>query len=96
MTDRYILKNGKPVPEPDLYKWGEWFEKPENRIVKQDKKNGIKVSTVFLALDHNFSGVGPPLLWETMVFAPDEEDMKRYSSVKAALKGHAKFVKKYL
>lgn len=65
---RYILnENGQPVAEPDLYKWGSWFEK-RDRILKQEWIGRCWVSTVFLGLDHNYSEEGPPILWETMVF----------------------------
>jgi hypothetical protein len=64
---RYILVRGKPVPEPDLFKWGAWFQDSEKRIVRQEHIGPSMVSTVFLGLDHNWSD-GPPILWETMVF----------------------------
>lgn len=60
-----------------------------------DTINGWRVSTVFLAYDHRFWGNGPPILWETMVFAPDgdvPEDgtvQVRYCSRAEALEGHA-------
>lgn len=53
-----------------------------------------KVSTVFLGLDHNFSGLENPLdyrpvLWETMIFGgPNDQEMWRYCSREEALKGH--------
>ena len=34
--------------------------------------NGFWVSTVFLGMDHNYFDDGPPLLFETMAFPPDE------------------------
>lgn len=68
--DKYILdEKGRPVPEPDLYKWGMWFESA-NRSVADEIVNGARVSTVFLGLNHNY-GEGEPLLWETMVFGGD-------------------------
>lgn len=60
--------------------------------------NGALVSTVFLSLDHNHSGHGPPVLWETMIFGiempdGDEYDFQhRYRSVAEAVKGHARAV----
>lgn len=67
-SGRYILdKRGEPIPEPDLFRWGRWFEY-QNRIVKQENVGRSSVSTVFLGLDHNFCDEGPPILWETMVF----------------------------
>lgn len=53
-----------------------------------DLARTVRVSTVFLALNHQFVN-GPPILWETMVFGgPTDGDMDRYASVLAALGGH--------
>jgi hypothetical protein len=48
------------------------------------------VSTVFLGLDHGHGG-GPPVLWETMIFAHGQEfdqDQDRYTSHEDAVRGH--------
>ena len=72
----YILDaSGEPVPEPDLIKWGHWFEDPRHRIVARDQLGPLTVSTVFLGVDHNFLPDGPPILWETMVFDADRRDL---------------------
>lgn len=52
---------------------------------------GKSVSTVFLALNHNFTGKGPPVLFETMVF-PEKEICIRYCTYEEAVKGHSKMV----
>jgi hypothetical protein len=65
-SDRYILDGKTPVAEPDLMKWAEFFESG-NRVVRQNNFGQVRVSTVFLGIDHSF-GFGPPLLFETMVF----------------------------
>lgn len=45
-------------------------EKESNQVAKTvDDDNGRMVSTIFLRLDHNMERDGPPLLFETMVFA---------------------------
>jgi hypothetical protein len=69
-NNKYILnEQGVPVVEPDLFKWGKWFQDSfDQRRVKQEMVGDLKVSTVFLGLDHS-RGKGPPALWETMVFA---------------------------
>jgi hypothetical protein len=95
----YILDaDGEPQRCDDLMVWGAWFERASrdrSRIIAADKDEGrdgggeILVSTVFLGLDHNFSGIGPPVLWETLVFGgPLDEEMHRYTSREAALAGH--------
>ena len=87
---QYILdKNNKPILEPDLVKWGKWFENHENRIVKQEDVNGCHVSTVFLGLDHSWDESGPPILWETMIFGgKHDEYQQRYNTYNGALLGH--------
>ncbi|MFH8483633.1 hypothetical protein [Streptomyces sp. NPDC018055] len=54
-----------------------------------------RVSTVWLGLDHGYSG-GDPVIFETMVFrngdTADEEWARRYSSEKEAREGHAEIV----
>jgi hypothetical protein len=90
----YVLSDsGEVQPCADVLTWAQWFETATNRIVAQDcdegSAPGVKVSTVFLGLDHNFSGGGPPLLWETMVFGgPDDGLTQRYASLATAQAGH--------
>lgn len=58
--------------------------------------NGHRVSTVFLGLDHNYTGRGPPVLFETMIFGPDslaETDMWRYCTWDEAEAGHKNAVR---
>ena len=88
----------EPVPSPldgGVLAWARWFERSElQRVVARDGDDvrGI-VSTVFIGIDHNFSGTGPPLLWESMVFGgPLDREQARYSSRAAAVAGHAALV----
>ena len=54
------------------------------------EKGRVEVSTVFLVIDHNHWGGGPPVLWETMVFGgPSDMDQRRYTSLPEAEAGHA-------
>lgn len=59
----------------------------ENKVVAKDEINGVRISTVFLGMDHGFHG--EPLLFETMIFG-GEHDMyqERYSTYDQAEKGH--------
>lgn len=93
MNNKYILdEKGNPKSEPDILKWSKWFETAE-RHIGDDKIDGVKISTVFLGLDHNF-GEGKPILWETMIFGGKHNDyQKRYTSKKSALNGHKKAIK---
>ena len=53
----------------------------------------VKISTVFLVLDHSYLGEGPPILWETMTFGgPEDLHERRYSSKADAIAGHQEMV----
>lgn len=55
--------------------------------------NTVTVSTIFLGLDHRFSGYGPPILFETMIFGgPHDEYMDRCCTWDEALKMHKRGV----
>ena len=90
---RYILNaSGEPEPCPSLRTWAEWFEQEAHRRVADDIAGRVRISTVFLGLDHAI-GNGPPLLYETMIFGgPHDEYQERYTSKADALTGHAKAV----
>lgn len=50
----------------------------------------ICVSTVFLVIDHNYEFIGPPLLWETMIFRDgDGQEQWRSATREEALAIHA-------
>lgn len=88
----WILKDRKPVQVNDVLEWGAWFGNIDNRRVAEDEVGSIRVSTVFLGIDHQF-GDGPPLLFETMVFGGElEDECERYSTWQAAERGHAAMV----
>jgi hypothetical protein len=91
---KYILdKNRKPKLEPNLSKWAKWFENSKNRVVKQTYIGASMVSTVFLGTDHRFTGDGPPILWETLIFyGPKDGQGRRYDSEETAKAGHEEFV----
>lgn len=107
ITGKYILKNKKPVPEPDIIKWGRWFENHKNKVVKQEYitqnegklfEEKLWISTVFLGLDHGFSGIFckddskyRPILFETMIFLKNSRTLdyqKRYCTWEEAEAGH--------
>ena len=94
MSERYILVNGEPQACEDLLTWARWFEEAsEERIVAQDRIGDVRISTVFLGLDHSF-GQGDPLLFETMIFGgAHDQYQRRYLTREAAIKGHAEAVR---
>jgi hypothetical protein len=89
----YTLAGHEPVPEPDLERWARWFEQ-DQRIVARTELGGRTVCTVFLGMDHNFCSVGPPLLFETMIFGlpDDEEYQERCATWDEALAQHQRAV----
>jgi hypothetical protein len=64
----WILDEEGIPKEVSLQEWAVWFESFDNRVIKQYERDGYLVSTVFLGIDHNWSGKGPPILFETMIF----------------------------
>jgi len=93
MSDYYILKGVEPVRCNDLKEWAD-FRRGDGRRVALTEKQGVKVSTVFLGLDHSFGG-GEPVLFETMVFGgPYDEEQKRYTTYGDALDGHREICKR--
>jgi hypothetical protein len=92
MTDHYILDGTTPVPEPDLLTWVRWFETADRRVAETFLYDGaIRISTVFLGLNHEFRPRKPLRIFETMVFAPSMDfhrDYRRYSTWQEAEQGH--------
>jgi len=86
----YYLLNGKePVECDDILEWVKLFKKDVSRRVARTNKPGVYISTVFLGLDHSW-GDGPPLLFETMVFGGELDDLQwRYSTWDQAVVGHS-------
>ncbi len=72
ITGKYILVDKVPVSCPDLMRWGR-FMQDADRHAAQTMVKGVRVSTVFLGLDHNWDG-GPPVLFETMIFGGEHDE----------------------
>lgn len=70
---------------------GAYPDRGDHWRVGNDIVNGYRVSTVFLAVNHQY-GDGPPLLFETMIFEPGtyfDIYCERYSTWAEAEAGHA-------
>ncbi len=81
----YYDKDGSEI---SILEWGQKMQDPKYKIVAKTKVRKALVSTVWLGINHQF-GTGPPLIFETMVFGENEEDItERYSKLKAAEMGH--------
>ena len=92
-SGKYILEGHAVVPELDLMTWARWFENSrDERRVDETEFGDIRVSTVFLGLDHNFHD-GIPLVFETMIFGMgDDGYCERCSTWEEAEKQHGKAV----
>ncbi len=91
---KYILNNnGEPIEETDLLAWAEWFVTAD-RYIACDKIGKVRVSTVFLGLDHSFSMENHnPILFETMIFNGEHDQyQERYINRIAAQAGHDRAV----
>lgn len=99
----YILDGKTPVLEPDLTRWSKWYA-TANRTVRKDtatvrldgeKVGEVRVSTVFLGIDHSFDDDGPPVLFESMIFGgPLDEEMDRCATWEGAEKMHEKLMER--
>jgi len=85
-------ENRKPVAVKDPTEAYALLE--EDRRVGLTTVGGYTVSTVFLALDHGHGLGSKPVLFETMIFGPDEEqsDTHRYCEWDEAKEGHDRVV----
>ena len=101
----YILdERGEPALEPSIMKWARWLDSSAStdglarRVVAQTEFAVGWVSTEFLGLDHNFSSIGPPLLWETTISggARDGSRWRCSGSRQQALSLHAQIVARLL
>lgn len=101
----YILAEDRktPVVVPMLV-WARWFSQRDRILAQHVVGEHITVSTVFLGIDHRFSGEGPPILWESMAFDKrihpelgwgESISMYRYSSHEEAMAGHMAMLKHY-
>ena len=96
------------TPRPcSTLRWARWHQTANRHVAEDFLALGFRVSTVFLALDHNFFMRGPPILFETMIFRgnPEASDkrerknawrevyMDRYATWEEAFAGHQKAVR---
>lgn len=96
MSRNYILDGKTPVAIADVIEWAQWFDaNDDKRIIGQETLEidgeQIKVSTIFLGLDHGYGGLS--ILFETMIFG-GKHDMfqRRYSTWEEAEVAHKEIV----
>lgn len=89
MSEWYVLRDRVAVPVASVDDWARDRESKVNRRVAAEVVGDVRVSTVFLGLDHGY-GDGPPLIFETMIFGGDHDgEQWRYSTWQEAEEGHA-------
>lgn len=98
MSHLYIEVNGVPVPEADTLSWGRWMEHARQEgthHVGHDVVGDVRISTVFLGVNHSFFGEELPILYETMIFGgPLDGEQERYPLRVLAAEGHARWVER--
>jgi hypothetical protein len=86
------------VPCESMLEWAMWFGQnshPDNfnRRVDETIIGPMRISTIFLGLDHNFGRDGEPLIFETMIFRGGEsQECWRSSSWQEAEADHKRAV----
>jgi len=86
------------VGTDDAKLFSAFLENIENRLVAKTSVGNLRVSTVFLGMDHGFGMSTDPVLYETMCFGPDADEVEdlfdRYTTRELALEGHKRIVEK--
>lgn len=95
MSIQWYDKEGNPIEDLSLVE-SKLCDYKYKVVAQTTLPDGKWVSTVWLGLDHTFSGEGPPLIFETMVF-PSKGDFsetycERYSTLEEARAGHERIV----
>ena len=96
MSTEFYGLDGQPIT---MEEWGDLAKSGERIIEQTTLPNGAWVSTVHLGIDHGW-GEGPPIIFESMVFAraedvSDDLDQQRYATLEEARSGHALLVTKW-
>ena len=82
----YVLDGKTPRRVRDVLEWAQCYGSKERQLAV-DRVGGVTVSTIFLGIDSPL--LGPPLLFETMVFGgKHDRAQSRYETYDEALAGH--------
>jgi hypothetical protein len=91
----YVLDADNHLVPVDMWTWAMWLEGANRHVADTGITSQVRVSTVFIGLDHRIFGDGPPLVFETMIFGgPLDQEQWRYSSWDDAETGHKAAVRK--
>jgi hypothetical protein len=95
MSDFYILdENKNPVKVENIHEWTQRMPRTMLPLhVGDDTLDGVRVSTVFLGVDHRYHSAGPPLVFETMIFGGEHDEwQERCSTWSEAEAMHARAI----
>ncbi|MBV9577765.1 MAG: hypothetical protein JO057_04150 [Chloroflexi bacterium] len=71
MLRRYVLDDeDNPVRQDDPQIWKAFMQDGRRRRVAFDEAGKWTVTTLFMGIDHDLVGNGPPVLWKTSVVGP--------------------------
>ena len=91
MRDQYFDEGGNPISQEE---WAVVFGGPRWQLIDED--DDVRVSTVYIGLNHEFDPNRPPLIFETLVFVGgDEVEGMRYTTKLDATVGHDNLWHKY-
>lgn len=94
MRRYYYILEGRTPKEVGFWEYAIWHEKNQlQRVVaKTELPDGVRVSTVFLGINHAFHG-DEPVLFETMIFGGEHDShTERYCTWEEAEAGHNKAI----
>lgn len=89
-SSRWYDRDGEPIP---IVVGSDYLNDPDYHVLAQDvfmiDDEPVKVSTVWLGLDHNWMPGGPLMIFETMIFGGRHHMyQRRYSTERQAYEGH--------
>lgn len=78
----YILDGTEVIKVDSQDEWSKWFvENFTRKFLARTDIGDHWISTVFVGLNMNYFGSGPPFVFETMVFKSDESGSTDWGSV---------------
>ena len=89
----YYNREGQPIDRDEAYRL---FEDRNYKVVACNTVDESKVSTVWLGINHGFSG--DLLIFETMIFSNNKYNdyQERYRTEQEALRNHKKIIKQVI
>ena len=90
MSIGHAILRDREVILVDLMTWANWLEENQGAgiVEKTELGGGVRISTVFMGIDHSMGGESP-LWFETMISGgPLDQSQWRYNNWKQAEKGH--------